>query len=241
MIENLEDYLVGIVVGIRFRANFTIEDQLGKIVDTILYSNDSFFNPNIFPHVRAGVCQKHLVNPETDDRLTIDNSNFVLEIQFENENGFMKSDYKKILENFDREIIKGVMTRYKIQQILRTGLIKRYLFPFKNLATSFVDKTIGKTLEGVNDINLSFSKKIPTPEAMAQRDVNDWCNAIFNIIKKADSNEIFMSIDYQLYYNPFLEKASEIKFIPFVNAAESFNQKKYLPWLNTNYMEAIDE
>ena len=36
MIEKTNDYLIGIALGIRFRANFSIEDQLGKIVDTIL-------------------------------------------------------------------------------------------------------------------------------------------------------------------------------------------------------------
>ena len=36
MLDTLDNYLVGIALGIRFRANFSIEDQLGKITDTIL-------------------------------------------------------------------------------------------------------------------------------------------------------------------------------------------------------------
>ena len=45
MINNLSEYLIGFAAGIRFRANFSIEDQLGKILDTILYAQKSYFNP----------------------------------------------------------------------------------------------------------------------------------------------------------------------------------------------------
>ncbi len=239
MIENLDDYLIGIATGVRFRANFSVEDQLGRILDAILYSQNSFFNPSVFPNVvNTAVAQRAMVNKETDDKLIIDNSNFILETQFGFQNGFKKEDAPNILQKFEEQIIKGIMSKYKIQQIIRVGLIKRYLFPIKDLAKTFVDKTVGETLEGVNDINLRFSKKVSVPEALVKQNVNDWSNAIFNVIKKSDADEIFMSVDYQLYYSPSLEKASQINFIPFTQAAENFNQKRYLPWINTNYMEA---
>lgn len=238
MINKLDDYLIGLAIGIRFRANFSIEDQLGRILDVILYSRDSFFNPKVFPKVgSAAVGQKVMFNEKTDDQLRIDNSNFILEVQFIHDDGFKKSDYDSIIKNFNEQVIHGVMEKFKIQQIVRIGIINRYLFPLKDLAQNFVDKTIGKTLEGVNDINLRFSKKMPVPEALVKRDVNDWSNAIFNIIKKADAEEIFMSIDYQLYYSPPLEIAKQVNFLPFTNAAKSFNENRYLPWLNTNYVE----
>lgn len=237
IINNLSEYLIGFAAGIRFRANFSIEDQLGKILDTILYSQNSYFNPEIFPKVGRNVGERIMYNPTTNDQLRIDNSNFILEIQFGDEEGLKKIKYKEILENFNDQIIQGVMSKFKIQQIVRVGLVNRYLFPLNDLAQSFVDKTIGETLEGVNDINLSFSKKMPVPEALAKRDVNDWSNAIFNIIKKADVDEIFMSVDYQLCYSPSLEKANHIKFSPFMDSAQSFIENRYLPWLNTNYVE----
>jgi len=237
MINDLNDYIIGFASGVRFRANFSIEDQLGKITDTILYSKNSFFNPDIFPKVGGGIGKKFLYNPMTNDQLRIDNSNFVLEIQFGFDEGFQKPDYNRILENFNEDIIRGVMSKFNIQQIVRVGIINRYLFPLNDLAQSFVEKTIGKTLEGVNDINLSFSKKMPVPEALVKRDVNDWSNAIFNIIKKADADEIFISVDYQLYYSPFLEKANQINFQPFTEESTRFIQNRYLPWLNTNYVE----
>lgn len=55
MLETLEDYLVGLVVGMRYRPNFSVEDQLGKIMDDILYGREAFFNPQVFPMVEHGL------------------------------------------------------------------------------------------------------------------------------------------------------------------------------------------
>ena len=78
MIENLDEFIIGIAIGIRFRAKFTIEDQLGKIVDTVLYSKNSFFTPQIFPQVQNLIGKKILFNEKTQDKLHIDNSNIIL-------------------------------------------------------------------------------------------------------------------------------------------------------------------
>jgi hypothetical protein len=239
MIKDLNEFLVGIVVGARFRANFSIEDQLGRIVDQILYSEGSFFDPTVFPTVRSSTNAKTLICEETQDQLRIDNSNFILEITIGEK--FLAKDCKDILHHYEKQIINGVMKSFAIKEIVRMGYIKRYIFGMKELAKTFVDKTIGKTLGGINDINLSFSKKFPVDEALVKKSVHDYDNAIFNIIKKADREEIFMAIDYQKYFDPFLPTASEIKYASFIEKAEAFNQKNYLPWLISNYIEEKNE
>ena len=235
MISDLSDYLVGIAIGIRFRANFSLEDQFGKLVDEILYRKNSSFGPSVFPKVQGAVAGRRLVNEDTGDYLTIDNSNFILEINVSEHH--QVSDIPRFIEAFDGEIIQGVMRSYGVREIIRTGYIRKYIFTVDQLADRFVDKTIGSSLKGVEDINLSFSKKMPSEDAYAQRDVSDYHNAIFNIIKHADKDEIFMSVDYQLLYIPFLPSVNEIKYVPFIQCAEQFNNNKYLPWLNTNYVE----
>lgn len=235
MILKLNENMIGIALGIRFRANFSIEDQLGQIVDQILYSQKSFFNPKIFPVVKSGVGRKLLINEMTGDQLTIDNSNFILEIGFGDI--FTANEYRKIIEHFETDIIKGIMKQFAIKEIVRIGYIKKYLFKIEDLAKKFVDKTIGDTLEGINDIKLIFSKKLVLAEALVKKDINDYDNSIFTIIKKADLNEIYMSIDYQRFFDPFLSSATDIKFAPFIENAESFNNNRYLPWLRENYFE----
>jgi hypothetical protein len=237
MIKDLEPFLVGMAVGIRYRPNFSLEDALGRIVDDILYSKESFFNSSVFPKVRHGVNEKVLLNEDTDDSLRINNSDTILEIQFGGT--FSQGDLDKIVQAFDRQVVTGVLKDFKVREIGRVGLIKRYVITMEDLARTFVDKTIGRTLEGVNDINLRFSKKLPVSEALVKQGVNDHNNVIFNIIKKSDREEIFISVDFQRYYSPLLSTAADIKFSGFVGEARSFTSRKCVPWLNENYVEEV--
>jgi len=235
MINNLNDYLMGIVIGVKYRVNFALEDQLGKIVDQILYSPNSYFGPSTFPLVYNNVNEKILANDKTPDRLTINNSNIVLEIYFEGE--YDIEDLKDIYRAYNEVLIDGVLKKYKVTEINRVGIVNRYLFKIEELADKFVNKTIGSTLEGINDINLRFSKKLTSEEGLIKKEVNDYYNAIFNVVKRADKDELFMSIDYQKYFDPFLNSSSEIEFLDFVKKMEGFNSKTYLGWLNKNYGE----
>jgi hypothetical protein len=233
---DIKNYFIGLAIGVRFRANFSIEDQMGSIVDEILYSRNSYFNPKVFPQVQSQIGSKILFNKNTQDRMEIDNSNIILDVNFSDE-GFKKEDSEMLKKMYAEQIVNRIMRNFKIKEIVRLGYIKRYLYQIENLANTFVSKTIGGTLEGINDINLSFSKKFPTSEALVKKDVHDYDNAIFNIIKKSDLNEIFMAIDYQCYYQPFLNDINELEIKPFFDRAESFSSRNYLDWLNKNYLE----
>jgi hypothetical protein len=236
MIDNLDNYLVGIAIGIRFRANFSIEDQLGSIVDQILYSKSAYFNEQVFKFTENHVNQKVLINNETGDKLTINNSNIILEINFSNKFGL--SDLDTLVKKFDSEIIENVLKKYKITQFVRVGYIKRYLFDLETLAKSFIQNTIGSTFDGVNDIDLRFSKKFPVPDSLVKKEIYDYDNVIFNIIKRSDRNEIFMSLDYQKHFIPHLESTGGIEFQKFVDKVNRFSGKTYLNWLNKNYLNA---
>lgn len=241
-ISELEPYLAGIVIGVRYRANFAVDDQLGRIVDQILYKKNSFFNFRVFPNVSSGINDKALENNQTNDRLRIDNSNIVLQINFPQFGGkFTNQDLPKIADAFEKEILNGVMSDFRIRELNRIGLIRRYVFTVDDLARVFVDKTIGRTLQGVNDINLRFSKRIPSIEGVAMKGVNDYNNAIFNIIRHTDRPEIFMAVDYQKYFDPFLASASELKYQDFLSHAESFSKRSFLPWINENFIEESNE
>jgi hypothetical protein len=233
MINNLHEHTVGIAIGVRFRANFSLEDQLGEIVDKILYSKDAYFGPNVFPVVVNNRNEKVLINEDTSDKLLINNSNIILEANLLD--SFKGETIETILSKFNSQIIDGILKNYRVTEINRIGIIHRYLFKMEDLAKTFVNKTIGSTIEGINDINVRFTKKIPLPEAMIKKDVNDYLNVIFNVIKRADQNELFVSVDYQKLFDPFLTSSSQIDFEDFTDLALSFNSKSFLGWFNENY------
>lgn len=233
MINDVKDYLVAIAIGIRFRANFALEDKLGKIVDDILYTKDSLFNPLMFPTVVSDPVEKRLINETTGDSLRINASNVILELNIGD--SIKVTDVAKINDSFHRDIVKGVLEKSEVTQINRVGYINKYLFNIEELSNVFVNKTIGNTLEGVNDINLRFSKKFPIQESLTKRNVNDYHNVIFNIIKKVDKEEIFFSVDYQRYFDPLLDRASQLEFPKFLSDVEHYNSLNYVKWLNAYY------
>lgn len=233
--QPLSDFLVGVVVGIRYRANFSLEDQLGAILDKIIYTPGSYFGPHLFPKVLNRVSEKILLNEEAQHRLTINNSNIVLDITFGD--SLPATEYQKVIKKFQELIIDDIFVHHKIAEFNRIGLINRYLFPMESLAKTFIDKTIGSTLQGINDINLNFSKKIPIQEALIKKDINDYFNVIFNVIKRADRDELFMAVDFQRYFDPFLPSSTQLEFSDFVRRVTDFNEKNFLNWLRSNYGE----
>ena len=97
--------------------------------------------------------------------------------------------------------------------------------------------SIQSTLEyASNDINLSFSKRFPVADSLVNRDILDYTNVIFNIMKLADKDELFVSVDYQKHFDPFLNSTLELKYDDFVKSANHFNSNNYLSWLNVNYL-----
>lgn len=186
--------------------------------------------------------QQILINESSQDRLVIDNSNVILQVNYGENFTFKGNDTNRILEEFEKQIIKGILKEFSITEFVRVGYIRRYIFNEEDLIDSFIKRIAGEKLKQVNDMNLRFSKKIPLLESLAERDTYDYENAIFNIIKKADlDNEIFMAIDYQRYYNPHLSVSTQIEFKPFLDKVISFNNNQFLSWLNSYYLESENE
>lgn len=234
MIEELKKYLVSSVVAVRYRQNFSIVDKFGTIIDEILYGKKTFFKPEDFQFVQhTKADEKVMFNKDNGNNLKINTSNIILEININKENDL---EYKKMaFEAFDKQIVQGVLKTNKVVQINRVGYINRYIFPIKELAENFINQTIGSTIDNVRDINLRFSRKYPIPEAQVKKEVYDYYNSIYNAIKQSDKDELIFTVDYQRYYEPFLESSSLVEFSKFCEHVEYHNEKVFLPWINDNY------
>lgn len=243
MTLDINKYLVGIVIGLRFAPNFTIRDNFGKLSDMILYRKDSFFNPTMFSILASVVEQTALSNEKTGDTLIINASNVVLTLNIKNtmvtideklEPNIKFEDLPKIYDRFEKDIIFGTIKTFSVNRIQRIGLANRYLFNSKELADSFCNKTIGNTMDGINEISLRFSKKYPTVKALATKEINDYHNVIYNIGKKANKDELYIALDYQEYYSPALETLDDLKYSDFISSAYKYNQETFPKWLS-NY------
>ena len=130
MIENLNEYLKSIVIGIRFRVNFALEDKLGSMADSILYPKNSYFNPKLFPTVMTPPGGIMLINQQTNDHISINNSNIILELNFNGQKTF--NDVPEIRDRYHQDILKGIIGKYKIMQINRIGYVNQYLITTDN-------------------------------------------------------------------------------------------------------------
>ena len=68
-----------------------------------------------------------------------------------------------------------------------------------------------------------------------KKDINDHYNAIYNVIKRADKDELIISVDFQRFYEPVLESTSLVKYDQFIDKVYIYNSEDFLPWLNNNY------
>lgn len=229
----LNDKIIGMAIGTRFRANFSVEDNLGQMVDDILYSKNSYFNEKMFPEVYAKTNEKFLYNRETKNYILINNSNVIVEFFFKDPKESLMIEH--IEEAYARQVIGGVLHDYGITQINRIGYIRKYLFKDQALSKDFLNKTIGNTIEGASDINLTFSKKYTLSESERKVELNDYFNAIFNVIKPAEKDELQFSIDYQRLFLPALERVAHLNFSDFVDRVQKYNNESFVKWLKENY------
>ena len=63
--------LTNFALGIRFVKGFHVEDQLGAIVDDILYSEGSNFNETLFPELQRSNGSRRLINKSIYNRLLL--------------------------------------------------------------------------------------------------------------------------------------------------------------------------
>ena len=234
MITELESCKVGYVIGVRYRKTFTVADNLGAIVDNILQSKQSKFKSRIFPYIQHIDRDEDVLfdfeNNIPQNKLTINTSNIVLDVQ-----NMDKISFKDGIEAFRDTIFKYIMHEYSIGYINRIGFINRYILKDNDIIDKFIKGTVGRGINDVNDINLQFSKRLPLTESLVKQGVDDYHNVIVNIIKKNAKEELFLSVDYQLYYSPMLEKASQIDFDRFLKNANDYIQKHLLGFLNNTY------
>lgn len=234
-LEKVDDYLVSIAIGIRFRPNFSLEDRLGSLVDGIIYTKNSFFGPEFFPTTQAGLNERVLINKESGNALTLNTTDIILEIKLPNPGDI--SSLKNVIQAYKRQIVDGVMKEFNINNISRIGFLRRYDFPLLELSKSFLSQTLGGSPEDVvSDINLQFSKRYSKTESLTTKEILDYTNIICNIVKRAETDNLFIFVDYQWYFKPFLEGITQLDFDEFIEKANAYNRDKFPEWVNTKYL-----
>jgi hypothetical protein len=200
--KDIDKYLDSIVIGVQYRQHFIIQDKLGEIVDSILYADNSYFNPSVFPFTQEGVGQKRLVSAnDARDSLSIGHTDVVLDMGISNKEN-IKSNLGDIITNYEKQIIKGVIDTYKIDQI------------------------------DVADLKMNFSKKLPIEKALLEKKYDDYENVIYNAAVKSGDKRLYLSVDYQHIFDPPADDIQDVKYGHFMKVVSDYNSQKLIQWIN---------
>ncbi|TGL90004.1 hypothetical protein EHQ68_06215 [Leptospira congkakensis] len=211
----MKQNLHSLAFGIRFRPNFKIEDELGSIVDEILYeSNSTVFSPKNFPFTRNGINEKILINEKTGNYLLINNSNIILEIKDDTDISF-----EEIEKNFEKDILEIILKKRKVTAINRIGYLRRLYVEESSITQELIKKSINITERELLDFNINFSIKKPILESIAKKGINDFYTIINNITKEPGKSNFILSVDVQRNFQPLVEKYEQLKFSNFITEA----------------------
>ncbi|HNV61815.1 MAG TPA: hypothetical protein PKN54_02610 [Candidatus Cloacimonas acidaminovorans] len=227
--SQLKNKIIGISIGIRFVRTFRISDISGDIIDNILHCDKSPFDIKYFPKIKENNSrEKILLNDETNDYFRINTDDLILSISV-NENFDKKINFiqNSVIPYYKETLFK----KYKIENIKRIGIIFHHKLDKIEKMNSLVKDLTSEKVSEVNNINLSFSKKLPTTEGMISKDVNNFKNTIYTFEQQSD--EIFFNFDYQCYYEPALQDLRDTDIDSIIETSSKYLEENvYNNWLN---------
>jgi len=228
---NIKDYLTGIAIGIKFWPNYSIEDNLGIIIDELLYRKGSLFNYITFPHTSYSLGEKKINNPHTGDNLLINKNNIILDINFSDK--IPKEEAGKLISEFFKTATENIYKIVDIRDVYLIGIVSKYVIndevKLKRLFRDFEQITFND----IDTISFNFTKKIVLPESKTSKDLNDFENIIHTLMAPKDSKEgYFLQIDYQKIFEPRLVSIIDIKYKDFIDKVDYYNNNRINEWIN---------
>jgi len=228
---NIKDYLTGIAIGIKFRPNYSIEDNLGEIIDELLYRKGSLFNYITFPETSYRLGEKKINNPRTGDNLLINGSNLILDINFSEK--IPKEEAGKLINEFFKTATEKIYKIVDIRDIYLIGIVNKYTINDEIKLKKLFQNFEQITFDDIDTISFNFTRKIILPESKASKDVNDFENIIHTLMAPRDSKEgYFLQIDYQKIFEPRLVSIVDIPYKDFIEKVDYYNSNKINEWIN---------
>ncbi|WP_296110664.1 hypothetical protein [uncultured Alistipes sp.] len=213
--------------GIRFTKGFHVEDQMGAIVDDILYTDGSKFNELLFPELQRGDGIRRLINKNNNCQLTITPSDFIFEYKIISD---FQKEFDDYLSEFNR-IINQIFVSYKIKNIVRFGfIIGSELDQEDDLLSSVIGNIkINYSNTPQDALSLRFNIINKTPIKIGREVTQDFDNTIITYDKASKESKYSFSVDYQKFFNPPLEfiKDAPISYIDFCKKCYKSYTEKY--------------
>ena len=233
---DLKQKIVGITFGIRFNKSFRVPEISGEMIDDILYGNKTPFGTEFFPKVQETAREKTLFNNKTNEYLRINTDDIILGIEvkdnFEEKFNWLKNE---VLTYFKETLFKD----YGVKNIRRVGIVFSHKVEKDSNLDSAIKVLTKNKIDSVENVSISFPKKLAATESLFRKDVNDYKNTIYNINEMESA--VLAELDYQYYYNPPIEDLRECFIDKVLADAKTFLEGSYYNWLKLENKNAEDK
>lgn len=212
--------LTGFVIAIRYNRSFGIEDNLGSIIDDILFHPKEVYSGKFFEEVERGYDVKKLVSKTTNSSLTINIDNIILDYTVDKD---FELEFEEQITNFNEIIISDILKKYNIQNINRFGCVIKCKYNDGEKYPLF-DKVYDVIKDGkksIDGIAFRYSKTSKKPVEKGNEVTNDYENEIYSFEKAKPNSNVIFSIDYQKYFAPPIKHIQDAKpnFSAFVRSS----------------------
>lgn len=220
-----------LALGVRYEPQFRVFDFLGGLIDTVLRTENSPFGPKAFPSTETDGNERILVNNDTGNLLRVNQTESLLVWHFDATRNM--DELFSLAKAFDNIVLSPLRDEVGIANVGRYGLVLR-LSPITNVKVRPMEHYLAEDFPGGNltTMAMRFTRRLPTTEAMWRKDVTDYRQVIYTV-EEAESGTTAVSVDYQEYFRPALDKADWTKrpFSSFSDSAIEFFEGDVTKWL----------
>lgn len=215
--------------GVRYETQLRLLDNIGSVVDEVLRADGTAFGPEMFPFTEANPLEHRLVNRETGAVLRINSQDTILQLPLDTRNASRVNQWGK---NFQEYVLKPLRKIGRVRHIARYGVLLHLKEDkVSSLRNPPVARYLSSDFPSANSLVLRFSRRLPAPEALAMKRVEDFRNAIY-AVQQSEEGEVQISIDYQEYFRPLLDVGEwdERPFSRFVDRGLEYLEAEFQKW-----------
>lgn len=184
-----------IVCGIMFNPSFSLLDEWGKIVDSMLYQKNSYFSPQYFPAISEQyTTNRFLHNKDLGHMLQLNANNLIYTHTIQQN---FDAEYEEFIKRVEKYLIPKIVDKYELIT-RRIGMV--YICEMDNDTISkFKHQYFVKSSNEITDCR--FSIRDTTREGLLLSNNDNYINKIYTV-GGIDESIRGISFDYQLYFQP---------------------------------------
>ena len=219
-----------LAIGFRYEKSFKLIDMIGETIERILRDSSSPFGTDFFPRYEDLGFEEKILIGKNGTFLKIGASEIVLRYVL-NKDAAFETEYAWFRNDAIAFIIDQILKVNQISEAIRIGIVFTHIVESKSACSSIIDKLTDGTIRDADQFSLSFGKKDTALEGWLKRQVDDYCNKV-TLIRQIDNAKYDVTLDYQYYFSPYLNKLADWPILDLLERAHSY--------LNASFYETIN-